>query len=231
MTRKATANAPAIRHTLARLVMPAAAGIAFAAILVAAPVMAKEKKDHFNRSMDSVHQPVVSSAAYLYDLPDNGAGLTRDQADRFIGWLDALNVGYGDRIAIAGGSDYVSPGLRADVEAIVGRRGMFIGADGSAEAGLAPSGSVRLILRKTTAFVPGCPDWSSTAETNGVNGLSSNFGCGVNSNLAAMVADPQDLVRGQTTDSILRMATSATAIKTYREKTPTGAGDLKKEEK
>ena len=32
MTRKATANAPAIRHTLARLVMPAAAGIAFAAI-------------------------------------------------------------------------------------------------------------------------------------------------------------------------------------------------------
>jgi pilus assembly protein CpaD len=42
-----------------------------------------------------------------------------------------------------------------------------------------------------------------------------------------MIANPEDLVRGQTTDSDLRTATSNRAISTYREKAPTGSGDLK----
>ena len=42
-----------------------------------------------------------------------------------------------------------------------------------------------------------------------------------------MVANPEDLVRGQGTDSNLRTATSNRAITTYREKPPTGAGELK----
>ena len=58
-------------------------------------------------------------------------------------------------------------------------------------------------------------------------GASSNFGCAINSNLAAMVANPDDLVRGQTSNSDLRTATSTRAIQTYHKKAPTGAGDLK----
>ena len=58
-------------------------------------------------------------------------------------------------------------------------------------------------------------------------GTSSNFGCGVNGNLAAMIANPEDLVRGQTTDSDLRTTTSNRAIQAYREQAPTGAGGLK----
>jgi len=42
-----------------------------------------------------------------------------------------------------------------------------------------------------------------------------------------MIANPEDLVRGQTTDSDLRTATSNRAISTYRDKLPTGSGDLK----
>jgi pilus assembly protein CpaD len=42
-----------------------------------------------------------------------------------------------------------------------------------------------------------------------------------------MVANPDDLVRGQSSDSDLRTATSDRAISTYRNKTPTGSGDLK----
>jgi pilus assembly protein CpaD len=216
---------PRRRHSLTGLV-----GIACVALLRAAPANAK-KADKFNRSVDSIHQPVVSNAAYLYDLPDTGAGMTRDDAIRFDGWLNALNVGYGDRIALAGSYEYASPALRADIDALLARRGMFVGRDTSAEAGTPPSGAVRLILRKTTAFVPGCPDWHDTGENNGMAAISTNYGCGVNSNLAAMVADPQDLVRGQSNNSILRSATSANAIKTYREKTPTGAGDLQSQDK
>ena len=107
------------------------------------------------------------------------------------------------------------------------RHGLLVGEDSSAVAGIAPQGSVRLIVRRATASVPGCPDWSAKQESEMTLGTSSNFGCGINGNIAAMVANPEDLVRGQTSDSDLRTATSNRAISTYREKAPTGAGDLK----
>ena len=49
----------------------------------------------------------------------------------------------------------------------------------------------------------------------------------MNGNLAAMVANPQDLVLGQP-GAVSRAPTAATkAIKTYQDKASTGAGDLK----
>src|SRR3546814_5842740 len=63
------------------------------------------------------------------------------------------------------------------------------------------------------------------SDLNG--GTSSNYGCAVNSNLAAMVANPQDLVLGQP-GAVSRAPTEATkAIKTYQDKANTGAGGLK----
>ncbi|HZG32927.1 MAG TPA: CpaD family pilus assembly lipoprotein, partial [Sphingopyxis sp.] len=47
-----------------------------------------------------------------------------------------------------------------------------------------------------------------------------------NSNLAAMVADPNDLIKGAS-DVNQDPLTATRAIKTYREKAPTGAGELK----
>jgi len=47
------------------------------------------------------------------------------------------------------------------------------------------------------ASVHGCPDWSSQ-NTDSAAGTDSNYGCATNSNLAAMIANPQDLVHGAT---------------------------------
>jgi pilus assembly protein CpaD len=58
------------------------------------------------------------------------------------------------------------------------------------------------------------------------NGTSPGFGCGVNSNLAAMVADPQDLLEGKKGSNESVIATSNKAISTYRDTVPTGAGGL-----
>ena len=103
---------------------------------------------------------------------------------------------------------------------------LLVQQDDSAIAGAAPYGSVRLIVRRATASVPGCPDWQTKQENNMSGGTSSNFGCATNSNFAAMVANPEDLVRGQTTNSELRTATSNRAIQSYQAKAPTGAGGL-----
>lgn len=180
------------------------------------------------RGVETVHQPVVSYATYLYDVRiDEGTGLSASEKARLAGWLDSLGVAYGDKVAVAAGGGAVPLAAQQDIADVLGRRGMMVGEDHSAMAGMAPAGSVRLVLRRATASVPGCPDWSTKQENDMTGGTSSNFGCGVNGNLAAMIANPEDLVRGESTNSDLRTATSTRAIETYREKAPTGAGDLK----
>lgn len=184
-------------------------------------------KTSVNRGVESVHQPVVSHNAFTYDVqagPDGG--LTASEARRLDDWFTSIDLGYGDQVAIVTDA-YYSPSLRDGIADVVARHGMLVGEDSSAAAGAAPNGSVRLVVRRASAHVPGCPDWSNKSETEFQLGASSNFGCGINGNLAAMVANPDDLVRGQRSDSDLRTATSNRAISTYREKTPTGSGDLK----
>jgi pilus assembly protein CpaD len=169
-----------------------------------------------NRGVESVHQPVVRFAHYLYDVQGNdGSALSPSERARLLGWLDSLNVGYGDHIAIATDDAYVSPALRDGIADVIGGRGMLVEEDTSAAAGKAPPGAVRLILRRSSASVPGCPNWKTTQENDMVGGMSSNYGCAANSNLAAMVANPEDLVRGVGTDSILRTAKSNAAVTGY----------------
>ena len=180
-----------------------------------------------NRGVESVHQPVVGHDTYTYDVqPGPDGGLSASEARRLEDWFASIGLGYGDQVAIVTDA-YYSPELREGIADVVARHGMLVGEDSSAAAGAAPSGSVRMVVRRATARVPGCPDWSSKQETESQLGTTSNFGCGVNGNLAAMVANPEDLVRGQSSASDLRTATSNRAISTYREKTPTGSGDLK----
>ncbi len=177
-----------------------------------------------NRGLESVHQPVVSYTNFIFDVrADSTVGVSSSEKERLNGWLDSLNIGYGDSVAIAGGA---STAAHADIAEVLGKRGMLVQEDNSAVAGAAPYGSVRLIVRRATASVPGCPDWHDKQENSMSGGTSSNFGCATNSNFAAMVANPEDLVRGQTSNSDLRTATSNRAIQSYEAKAPTGAGGL-----
>ncbi|MBV8594281.1 MAG: hypothetical protein JOZ27_08285, partial [Caulobacteraceae bacterium] len=60
-------------------------------------------------------------------------------------------------------------------------------------AELAP-GDVRLTVETYVAEVPDCPNWSKPPGNDPANTLHSDFGCATAKNLAAMVADPRDLV-------------------------------------
>ena len=89
-----------------------------------------------------------------------------------------------------------------------------------------PADAVRVVVSRSSASVPSCPEWSSKYSTDFSSGTSSNYGCAVNSNLAAMVADPQDLVKGQA-GSLSDPATASKAIGVYRDAKPTGTQGLK----
>lgn len=177
-----------------------------------------------NRSMDSVHQPVVSRTDYVFDVyPTAGGDLPASEMGRLDGWFASISLGYGDRVAIDG------EGSRAkdSIADILGNYGLLLSDMAPATAGTVPGGAVRVVVTRSVASVPGCPDWSSTQESDIVHGTHTNFGCATNGNLAAMVANPQDLVLGQP-GAVTRAPTAATkAIKTYQDKANTGAGDLK----
>jgi pilus assembly protein CpaD len=71
------------------------------------------------------------------------------------------------------------------------------------------------VVTPGSARVPNCPNWTnSNLDSAALN--DSNYGCATNSNLAAMVADPMDLIRGKAdqatdTENVMR------AIKAWRE--------------
>ncbi len=179
-----------------------------------------------NRSLDSVHQPVVRNTIYQFDVAASSGELPPSEQGRLQGWLDAMGVRYGDRIAIEDPSVYGATAAQASIRSIIERRGLLVGSDVPVTTGAVPPGYLRVVVSRASAHVPGCPDWASASSINPTNATSSNYGCATNSNLAAMVADPNDLIKGARSEgNDPSMATRA--IKTFREKPPTGAGELR----
>ena len=176
-----------------------------------------------NRSMYSVHQPVVEKTSYTLDVSTGGAGLAYGEQRRLAGWLDAMGVKYGDKVYVDDPGD--NPATRAAVEAITSRYGILLSDAAPPTEGYLNAGTARIIITRTKASVPGCPDWSTNNDFNPGNGLSGGYGCATNANLAAMVANPEDLLHGADTTGDTVIMSNSKAIETYRKATPTGNGN------
>lgn len=179
-----------------------------------------------NRSLDSVHQPIISSATFSFDIATVGGELPPSEQGKLEGWFDAMGVRYGDRIAIEDPSLYGKGAATAQIRAMVANRGLLVSEAVPVTVGLVPSGNLRVTITRASARVPGCPDWSTTSSSSDKNATSSNYGCAVNSNLAAMVADPNDLVKGAGSDQS-DPAAATKPIRVFRESVPTGKDGLK----
>ena len=178
----------------------------------------------YNPSLSSVNQPVVQRTDYVLDLA-SGDGIGGAERDRLSAWFQTLRLGYGDRIYVEDGADYGDGRARQDIAAMAAGYGLLLSDGAPITAGSVQPGSVRVIVSRSTASVPGCPIWEDP-QINAINSTPTNFGCAVNSNLASMIADPNDLVLGQTGSDEADGATAAKAIKLYRETAPTGAKGL-----
>jgi pilus assembly protein CpaD len=174
-----------------------------------------------NRSLYSLNQPVVERTDYLLDLPAQGDGLSGVERARLDDWFRSLGVGYGDRVFVDG-VGHTSP-ERDAVARVAADYGLLLSDGAPITEGAPHSGTVRVIVSRSKATVPGCPNWE---RGGGPSSTSPNYGCAMNSNLAAMIADPNDLVLGQAGSASGDAATAAKAIKVYRETAPTGAKGL-----
>lgn len=171
-----------------------------------------------NTSMYSVHQPVVQRTNFAIDLAVDGDTIRADEQRRASEWLDALELGYGDRVSVDYGDGYASPAIDQSIGKMAADRGILMQQGAPVTGGKVAPGMVRVIVTRSKASVPSCPDWSSSGDANFNSSNHSNHGCSINSNMAAMIADPEDLLRGRE-NTKLDTNSGKNAVNTYRSKT------------
>lgn len=178
-----------------------------------------------NRSVDSVNQPVVARQNFTLDVNAGPGGLSVPEQARLSGWFDALDLRYGDRVAID--DPLKNPSTADTISRVAGRHGLLVAGDAPVTPGYVNAGTVRVVVTRTTASVPNCPNWQGKSDASWNNSTGNNYGCAINGNLAAMVADPEHLLNGATGSGETVIMRSDKALDIYRTQQPTGTRALK----
>jgi pilus assembly protein CpaD len=176
-----------------------------------------------NRSLDSVNQPVIEHHNMTLDVATSSAGLPIGERRRLNDWFETMNLRYGDRIALDGP---VAGAARDDVAAIAGHYGLLLSGGAPVTPGPIEPGTIRVVVTRSTASVPNCPNWSGQFNSTLGNNTSPGYGCTINGNLAAMIADPDHLLHGATGTGETVIMSSTKAIQTYRDAPPSGTKGL-----
>jgi pilus assembly protein CpaD len=140
-----------------------------------------------------------------------------------------MHLSFGDKVAIDDPSHEAGK-ARGDIAGVVAGYGLLLSSETPITAAAVTPGSIRVVISRMRAGVPGCPDYSRNSSNEFDSNTSSNQGCAVNTNLAAMVARPEDLVHGRSSQQGEDPAVSSKAIGVYRKAVPTGQGNTVKSE-
>jgi pilus assembly protein CpaD len=190
------------------------------ATLAASGAEARRNRPVENWGIESLNQPVVQRTDFALYLSGMEHGLPVAERARLRDWFDSLGLGYGDRVSVD--TPYGSDPVRRDVARVAAEYGLLLSEGAPVGPRAVEPGRVRVIVSRSTATVPGCP---FVDENQKASPTSLNYGCATNSNLAAMIADPGDLVLGRG-GAAGDPATAAKAIKVYRDAKPTGTQGL-----
>lgn len=110
---------------------------------------------------------------------------------------DLYNMELSSRRADAVAGVLVERGFRRDALRTVAYGEMAPVDARSGEEAWRQNRRAEIVVRRYVAVAPPCPDWSKPSGFDPGNTEASNFGCATATNLARMVADPADLVRGR----------------------------------
>lgn len=110
-------------------------------------------------------------------------------------FLARTGAGRGDRVTLLVGADadLVENRRRDALATLLAGRGLRVAvvADPEPRAGI-----LRVAVDRTVAVAQGCPDWTESPLQGWRNETRPGFGCASAANLAAMVARPVDIARG-----------------------------------
>jgi pilus assembly protein CpaD len=196
-----------------------------ALVFVAAALSACQHapQDQADRGVTSVNVPVITRTDYALDVATPDGTLPSSEAGRLDAWFKSLQLGYGDSVYVDG--PYADT-ARDGVARIAGQYGLMLSHGAPATQGSITSGAVRVVVSRNRAEVPNCPNWSVASQPNFGNRSMSNYGCGVNSNIAAMVANPVDLIHGREGDPVVDANAASRGVGVYYSTPPTGKKGL-----
>jgi pilus assembly protein CpaD len=194
----------------------------FTPLLFLAPALMLSACGTYNGGVESANQPVVQRTDYLLDLRTDGYALAPGEPERLAGWMAAMDLRYGDRVAVDDGQGGAT--AREDVAALASHYGLFVADRAPVTVGQIAPGTVRVVITRMIATVPSCPDHSREYTPDFSQSTSSNYGCATNSNLAKMIADPADLVRGAPGSPTTDPVTGGKAVNALRGAKPSGGG-------
>lgn len=178
-----------------------------------------------HRGLESLNQPVVERTNYAFDVSAGAGGLTIPEQQRLAAWFESMDLRYGDRVSID--DPMMSGATRNAIAKLAARHGILVSEGAPVTSGFVEPGNARVVITRTSASVPNCPNWSDGSDANFNNATHANYGCAINSNIAAMVANPEDLITGQKGSGETVVSTGSKAIASYRKQSPTGEGGLK----
>ncbi|MEX0298336.1 MAG: CpaD family pilus assembly lipoprotein [Kordiimonas sp.] len=194
---------------------------AFAVALCALSVSACQ---HTNVAEPSLNDTVSRNSVQMVRLPfevkseqDGTDSLSNVTLASLSGFLSSVNVSYADVIMLDGPN--ASSERISAIEDFIKESGLIYA--GRSALGAEPrSGSVMLYVERYVVTTPKCGNWAPETSNNTRNNVSSFLGCSNTANLGLMVANPRDLVSGQSGNN--STAAAVGAIYTPTTKKPAG---------
>ena len=123
--------------------------------------------------LEAVNQPVVARQDVALDLPVSADGLGQSGMKTLDSWFRSLELAYGDRIYVDGDAASLA---RQDVSAVTADYGLVIEDSAPVTPGMIDPGTVRVIVARTRATVPDCPNWSKPMQPSWQNIQTPGYG-------------------------------------------------------
>lgn len=201
------------------------------AFLAAACTSSFEERYHAALPVDQRLPIEVSSEVALLNVSTDGAGRlspqSREQVAAFLGGYRADGSGAVEiQTAVGGRAAAQTEGEIREIAAIYGiPRNVFRVTGYAPEKGARTT--TRLAYARYVASVPSCrnKDWSENLSTNWDNKTYPTFGCSLQENLAAMAADPRDLVQAKPMDAASASASRRDTVMDKYEKGESTGGN------
>jgi pilus assembly protein CpaD len=157
------------------------------------------QQPHLATSVNPQFSPVLSQERLIHTVTfAPGSALSAQEDAALAAFLNAIGPRFGDRVSIEDSQPIGQVSRHAVVAKALARVGLML-QEPTTQPPSAPTAAnqVRVVIVRGIASAPNCPDWRHGQSPNFGNVTMSNYGCATVSNLAAMVADPNDLQRGQ----------------------------------
>jgi pilus assembly protein CpaD len=137
----------------------------------------------------------VQLASFDYEIyfARGAKALTSTQSAGLASFLRTSGIGEGDSVTVEG-SGASSLGAAREAAVVAELKRLRIDAVSGTDPKLAAD-ALRVHADHAVATAPTCPDWSKPEPDEPNNTTSSNYGCATAANLAAMIANPADLVK------------------------------------